>query len=273
MAHQVRVRLFHWNEAEAAERTAWLTQAGFDADFDFKIEPGFVTRLQTRQPQVLVIDLSRLPSHGREVGIYARRSKGTRSIPLVFVGGDPEKVKKIRAIIPDAVYTEWGAIKGAVRRALRDAPPAPVLPDPYMQRWSGNTLAAKLGLKPGMQVALLGAPDGFDEFVRAPDGFDEFVRAPEGVQFATCLENKAEMVILFARAVDELDLLLAPVAAQLGRRRLWICWPKTAAAARAGRSDLTQFVVLESARAYGLKTSKIMSIDSEWCAMRFSGAR
>lgn len=263
MAQQVKVRLFHWNETEAAERTGWLTQAGFDADFDFKVEPGFVTRLQARRPQVLVIDLSRLPSHGREVGVYARRSKGTRSIPLVFVGGDPEKVKKIRALIPDAVYTEWGAIKGAVRRALRDAPPAPVLPDPYMQRWSGNTLAAKLGLKPGMQVALLGAPDGFDEFVRAP----------EGVQFATRLENKAEMVILFARSTDELDLLLAPVAPRLEGRRLWICWPKAAAATRAGRSDLTQFVVLESARAYSLRTSKIMSVDSGWSAMKFSGAR
>ena len=263
MAHQVKVRLFHWNAAEAAERSGWLTQAGFDADFDFKVEPGFVTRLRTRQPPVLVIDLSRLPSHGREVGVYARRSKGTRSIPLVFVGGDPEKVKKIRALIPDAVYTQWGAIKGAVRRALRDAPPVPVLPDPHTQRWSGNPLAAKLGLKPGMQVALLGAPDGFDEFVRAP----------EGVQFVARLENIVELVILFARSVDELDLSLAPVAAQLGLRRLWICWPKAASPARVGRSDLTQFVVLKSARTYSLKTSKITSIDSDWSAMRFSGAR
>lgn len=262
MAPQVRVRLFHWNEAEAAERAGWLTQAGFDADFDFQGEPSFVTRLQKRQPQALVIDLSRLPSHGREVGVYARRCKGTRSIPLVFVGGDPEKVKKIRALIPDAVYTEWGAIKGAIRRALRDAPPAPVLPGPYMQRWSGNTLAVKLGLKPGMHVALLAAPDGFDEFVRAP----------EGVEFFPRWENTAKLVILFARSADELDLLLSPAAPKLGHRRLWICWPKAASKALAGRSDLTQFVVLQCARAHGLKTSKIISIDNDWSAMRFSEA-
>jgi hypothetical protein len=262
MAQQVRVRLFHWNEAEAAARAGWLTQAGFDADFDCKVEPGFVTRLQTRQPQVLVIDLSRLPSQGRAVGVYARRRKGTRSIPLVFVGGDPEKILKIRALIPDAVYTTWGAIKGAIRRALRLAPPAPVLPDPNPERWASNPLAVKLGLKPGMEVALLGAPDGFHEFVRAP----------EGVEFSPRWENKAKLVILFARSVDELDLLLSPVAEKLGHRRLWICWPKAASAARAGRTDLTQFVVLQSARAYSLKTSKILSIDNDWSAMRFSGS-
>ena len=211
---------------------------------------------------MLVIDLSRQPSHGREVGVYARRSKGTRSIPLVFVGGDPEKIQKIQALLPDAVYTNWGAIKGAIRRAVRHAPPAPVLPDPYMRRWAASPLAVKLGLKPGIHVAVLGAPDGFDEFVRAP----------EGVEFSPRWENKAKLVILFARSADELDLLLSPVAAKLGHRRLWICWPKTATTVRAGHSDLTQFVVLQSARAHSLKTSKIISIDNEWSAMRFSGA-
>ena len=45
----------------------------------------------------VVIDLGRLPSHGREAGVFLRASKSTRLIPLLFVctegvEDDPEKV-------------------------------------------------------------------------------------------------------------------------------------------------------------------------------------
>jgi hypothetical protein len=259
---KTRVRLFHWHEAEAAERVGWLEKAGFDADFEHKVEPGFARRMRDLQPDVLVIDLSRLPSHGREVGIYARRTKALRMTPIVFVGGEPEKVERIRALIPDAGFTEWAQIKPAIRDALRHAPAVPILPDPYMKRWEASPLAKKLGLEDGTVAALIGAPEGFAEFVRAP----------EGVRYAARVSPDVGLVILFAKSIDELDLRLEPVLAKLGPSgRLWICWPK--AGAKQFKSDLTQNVVLETARAHGLTTSKIVSVDENWSGMKFSPPR
>ena len=47
-------------------------------------------------PDAVVINLGRLPSHGREAGVFLRGSKSTRLIPLLFVctegvEGNPEK--------------------------------------------------------------------------------------------------------------------------------------------------------------------------------------
>ena len=256
-AAKVRVRLFHWHEAEAADRARVLAAAGFDADYYYKIEPGFVRRLAERNPQALIIDLSRLPSHGREVGAHVRRAKATRFMPIVFVGGNSETVAKIRALIPDAAFTEWAAIKPAVRQALRGAPAAPVVPGPYMQRWAATPLPVKLGLKPGEDAALLGAPDGFAEFVRAP----------ETVRIASRVTAKTTLILLFAQSCDELDVRLNAISSRLPYVRLWICWPK--AAARKIKTDLSQKVVLETARAHGLATYKILSIDRDWSGMLF----
>ena len=42
-----------------------------------------------------MIDLTRLPAHGREVGAALRDTKATRFILLVFVGGEAEKVARV----------------------------------------------------------------------------------------------------------------------------------------------------------------------------------
>ncbi len=61
--------------------------------------------------EALVIDLSRMPSHGREVAVYLRGTKSTRHIPLVFVDGGEEKVAKIRELMPDAEMGAWRRTK------------------------------------------------------------------------------------------------------------------------------------------------------------------
>jgi hypothetical protein len=262
LASKLRVRLFHWHEAEAAERAAALQKAGFEADFDHKVEPGFARRLAARPPDVLVIDLSRLPSHGREVGIYARRAKITRLTPIVFGGGEPEKVEKVRTFIPDAVYTDWSAIKSAVRAAVKNAPLAPIKPDPYMQRWAASPLSKKLGLVPGTKAVLIGAPEGFAEFVNAPDG----------VEYTTRASAHTQLAMIFAQSADELDMRLGAAVGKLAAgSHLWICWPK--AGSKRYRSDLTQHLVLATARLYDLATSKIASIDSDWSGMKFSARK
>jgi len=110
--------LLHWNDAEAAERLERLRAAGYSAYHSTLAGPPLFHQLRENLPAAIVIDLARLPSHGREVGAALRATKATRFIPLVFVGGEAEKVARVRALLPDAVYTSWDEIGQALQTAL-----------------------------------------------------------------------------------------------------------------------------------------------------------
>lgn len=99
-----RIRLVYWNAAEAQERAARLQAAGYEVDFD-PLTPAALRALGQDSPGAVVIDLSRLPSQGRDVGLDLRLYKSTRLIPLVFIEGDPDKTSRIRELLPDASYT------------------------------------------------------------------------------------------------------------------------------------------------------------------------
>lgn len=62
------VRLIHWNEDEGLERQKQLEALGYDVSFDFGDGPFVLRTLKAGSPDAVVVDLSRLPSHGREVG-------------------------------------------------------------------------------------------------------------------------------------------------------------------------------------------------------------
>ena len=70
----------------------------------------------------MVIDLSRLPSQGRDFAINLRSQKSSQNIPVLFVGGDLEKTTRIQQIIPDAIYTSWDKISDAIDQALKNPP-------------------------------------------------------------------------------------------------------------------------------------------------------
>ena len=103
------IRLVHWNAAEAAERAARLAHGGLRVDHA-PLDPAGLKALRADPPDAVVIDLSRLPSHGRDLGAALRQSKATRGIPLVFVGDDPAKVARVRELLPDAIYTDWASL-------------------------------------------------------------------------------------------------------------------------------------------------------------------
>src|SRR5512145_2140204 len=114
-----RVFLFHWNDVEARERAARLAGIGHQAVIPLLRSGADLKTIAADPPDAFVIDLSRLPAHGREVAASLRERKATRHVPLVFVDGAPEKVARVRALLPDAIYTDWGRIRGALRAALR----------------------------------------------------------------------------------------------------------------------------------------------------------
>jgi hypothetical protein len=72
------VRLVCWNADQARERSAALERAGFEVDSTPLNPSGLIGHFRQHTPSVILIDLDRLPSHGREVGIALRQSKATR---------------------------------------------------------------------------------------------------------------------------------------------------------------------------------------------------
>ena len=117
-----RIFFVHWNAAEAEERAGRLRQAGYDVDAYWKTDNTGLGLLRANPPDLVVLDLSRVPSHGRAIAIFLRRQKATRHVPAVFVGGVPEKVARLREELPDAIYAEWPSIRSALRQALASLP-------------------------------------------------------------------------------------------------------------------------------------------------------
>src|SRR3989442_8348620 len=109
------VRLVCWKEDLAQERARVLKQAGIPVDASPLNPAAGMGNFRANPPAVVLIDLDRLPSHGREVAVALRNSKSTRYIPLVFVGGLEEKVARIRQELPDAFFTDWKNVIRGVR--------------------------------------------------------------------------------------------------------------------------------------------------------------
>src|ERR1700689_586193 len=150
----LRLRLFHWKAEEAAPLIATLKAAGYLVEYREK----FVSVRDAREspPHAFVVDLSRLPSHGREVAVVLRGHRATRHIPIVFVGGDPEKVEGVQRVFPDASYTSPRRLIAT----LRDVKPLadPIRPAPMMERYAGRTTAQKLGIGKDTRVAVVDPP-------------------------------------------------------------------------------------------------------------------
>jgi len=256
-----RVRLIHWNAAEGEERAALLKRAGYRVDFDAKLEPEGLRAFRANPPDAFVIDLSRLPSHGRAVATVLRQQKATRTAPIVFAGGDPEKVARTRELLPDAVYTGWDNIRGALEHGWKNPPAAPVVPA-TMQGYSGTPLPKKLGIRPGSTVALLGAPEGFERNLQP---------LPEGVRLLSRAGNGAERVLLFVKSRAEMARRFGAATRAVGEKGgLWIVWPKQASGVA---TDLTQ----PDVRAFGLEAGwvdyKICAVDETWSGLLFARRR
>lgn len=124
-----RVGLIHWNADEAEQCVSRLRASGYHVVYDPEA-PIALRLMRDRPPAAVVIDLSRLPTQRRDIGLALRHYKSTRHVPLVFVGRVrvAEKVTRIKRHLPDAVYTSWSRIRSALKRAIAHPPAQPVVP-------------------------------------------------------------------------------------------------------------------------------------------------
>jgi CheY-like chemotaxis protein len=255
-----RVRLIHWNAAEAAERAARLRAAGYSVDSEM-LTPNGLRELRDNPPDAVVIDLTRIPSHGRDVALGLRGYKATRHVPLVFVEGDAEKVARIKELLPDAVYTTWGRIRSALKRAIANPPRDPAVPKSVLVGYSGTPLAKKLGIKANSVVALIGAPTGFEKALG---------KLPEGVTLRRRVSGRPDLTIWFNKSCRDLERRIGRIAGRVGKDGLWIAWPKKSSRKTA---DLSQAEVRRIGLAAGLVDYKVCAIDATWSGLKFTRKR
>ncbi len=255
-----RVQLIHWNAAEAETRSETLRSAGYDVDHR-QLTPAVLRNLRRDPPSAVVIDLSRLPSQGRDLAVALRCSKPTRQVPLVFVGGEPAKVARFKREIPDAVFSEWSRVRGAVKRAIAHPPSDPHVPASVFAGYQKTPLLRKLGIKKNMVVALVGAPEGFDL---------KLGTLPQGVTLKHHSRGRRDLTIWFVKSRGVLASRIVRMGEFADGGGLWIAWPK-----QAGKmgGDLTQNLVHQFAVDAGLVEYKIAAIDESWAGMRFTRRR
>jgi CheY-like chemotaxis protein len=261
MVSRRRIRLVHWKEDEVAERAARLEAEGYEVDGEVPGTSIGVKRLREDPPAAFVIDLGRLPSHGREVAYAVRQSKALRAIPIVFVGGAEEKVDAVQKRLPDAAYTVWDDIGADLARAIDNPPPDPVVPVSDSGPGSGRPLARKLGVKEGMAIALLDPPDGI-EATLGP--------LPARVAVRRGNRGRREMTIWFTTSRRELERRFGAVAGAVGDGTLWMAWPKRSAGIE---TDLTEDVIRDVALAAGMVDNKVCAIDGTWSGLRLTRRR
>jgi CheY-like chemotaxis protein len=256
-APQRYVFLVHWNADEARERLAMLRRVGWRASGG-PVGPAELKALRAEPPDVLAIDLSRLPSHGREVALAWRASKKTRHVPILFLGGEEAKVERARLALPDATYAEWSDVARALESAFATRGAEVVAPkDALAAGYSGTPLAKKLGVKPGGVVALVGAPKGFEaQLEPLPDGARTTRRAAA-----------ASLVLWFVKDRAALEADVESMAERAAAAPLWICWRKKTAAPN---GDVGDREVRATALAAGLVDSKVCALDATWSGLRFT---
>lgn len=253
-----RVRLIVWNADEARARAEALQAAGYRVVWRPPAGGEGLASLEARPPAAVIIDLSRLPSQGRDVGIMIRIRRATRHVPLVFVNGTRDAVAATKRHLPDAVFTNWRRLGRALRAAI-DASPRrpPAVPSSVMAGYSGTPLPKKLGIKDGSTVVLLNAPDGFERALGT---------LPPGATVKRRKTRSRDLTLWFVTRLGDLERRIEAVARELGTTPLWIVWPKQTSPLA---GDVREGDVRRIGLAHGLVDFKICAVDADWSGLKF----
>lgn len=255
------VRLVCWSDEIAKQRATQIKAHGYQVDASsLRGSSAYVSRFRSLNPDAIVIDLDRLPSHGREVALALRASKSTRHFPIVFTGGVDDKVQKLRAELPDAVFTTWEKVGLALKRAIANPISNPVRSVPHMERWNKSSLTQKLGMGTAIKVALIG-----DHTRELEEILGEL---PEGVTLSERIAADTKLILYPVHTLRELDVSLDHASRHLPETAsFWIIHPKGGPGIE---RDFNQNDVRELALARGFVDYKVCSVDSRLSGLKFT---
>jgi hypothetical protein len=123
--------------------------------------------------------------------------------------------------------------------------------------YSGTPLARKLGIRPGMAVALLNAPEAFEDTLGELPGHVRIYRRLGGHRDAVVVFVTRRAVL--SRRLADLRAAIAPAG------MIWVAWPKRASKVD---TDLTENVVRELALPTGLVDILVCAIDETWSGLK-----
>jgi hypothetical protein len=125
--------------------------------------------------------------------------------------------------------------------------------------YSGTPLPRKLGIGADDTVALIGAPDGFEDTLGPlPEIAALHTDLADGARYDVIVDFITQRAELEA-SLPRLREVMAPACG------LWIAWPKQAS----GRpTDMTDQVIREVALPTGLVDNKVCAIDETWSGLR-----
>jgi len=123
--------------------------------------------------------------------------------------------------------------------------------------YSPRSLVEKLGIKPGIRIAILNAPRGY----RATLG-----RLPPGVRIGTTARGQLPFIQFVTTTRTELERKFAVLVKSLEPAgALWVSWPKKASGVP---TDMTEDVVREIALPAGLVDVKVAAVDDVWSGLK-----
>ena len=251
-----RIRIIHWNEENGQAHAARLREAGYQAEFEV-FSSDSLKAIRQDPPAAIIIDLTRSPSQGRDLGLAFRKYKDTRSVPIVFVEGSPDKVDKIRKLLPDATFSNWGSIEDTIQIAIDNPPIDPIVPDSIFAGYCGTPLPKKLGIKVGYKVILINAPRDFA---------DTLGKLPEDAVMHQGIGD-GDLSLWFTQSLSDLQTQIKLMSKLTQNGPLWIIWPKKSSKLA---GDLTQNIVRRTALDNGLVDYKVCSVDDTWSGLCFT---
>jgi hypothetical protein len=129
--------------------------------------------------------------------------------------------------------------------------------------YSGTPLAAKLGLKDGMDVAFVALPEKFAELARSRD-FVSLERLDRWSDLTA--RRRYDFVHGFSRERAEMEGAL-PAAQDAIRAdgMIWISWPKRASKVP---TDLTEDIIRDAALRLDLVDVKVAAVDEVWSGLK-----
>jgi len=253
-----RILYFHWNKEEAVINVSKIKLNGYVTELGILNSQADFKTIRIDPPNIFVIDLSRLPSHGREVAVGLRSYKSTKQIPLIFVDGAKEKVEKVKQVLPDSIYCSWKNLKAGIKKAESIDVEKLIPKKNIMQAYWNTPIFQKLGIKENSTVGLIDPPKKIKEILG---------ELPQGVKLVKNPKKQSELFLLFALFMGGLESNFEEMNRQLSEKgSVWILWPKKTSGIE---SDLSQNEVRNYGLARGFVDYKVCSFDETWSGLKF----
>jgi hypothetical protein len=129
-----------------------------------------------------------------------------------------------------------------------------------MAGYSKTPLPQKLGIKGGMTVALIDAPEGFVKSLG---------ELPEDVTFSAAA-RKPDLTLWFVRNRKAHQKKLAKIVTLADHGHVWTIWPKLSSALA---SDISETYVRNVSLEHGLVDFKVCAVDETWSGLKLAKRR